>query len=81
MKPKIEALHAQRLLEMFEDKTGKTIGRCPVLSDTDISCDDCFGFLGIIIKDKDNHACPCTELGQKNAVKRTWIALEEKGYI
>ena len=38
-------------------------------------CDVCRDFVGI------PYVCPCQYLGGKEAIKRTWIALEAKGYL
>jgi hypothetical protein len=37
----------------------------------------CYGLLDI----KYEGRCPCHQFGIKEAIKRTWIALEEKGYL
>jgi len=43
-------------------------------------CDMCRGFVGI---EKSSHEiiCPCSILGKKESVKRSWIALDEGGYL
>ena len=41
-------------------------------------CPICKNFLGI---DNDDDSCPCFIFGESEAIKRTWLALEEKGYI
>lgn len=46
-------------------------------------CSRCIEFVGYS-KRKDLSVtswCPCHQLGAKEAAKRSWIALEEKGYI
>jgi len=40
-------------------------------------CLVCRTFVGLLFTDN----CPCNALGKEEAVKRTWLALEEKGYI
>jgi len=42
-------------------------------------CKICKKFIGF--GDKELNGCPCTELGKEEAIKFTWLALEEKGYI
>ena len=47
-------------------------------------CSVCRVFINMnkIIGDEAcNNKCPCYVLGKAEAIKRTWIALEEKGYI
>jgi hypothetical protein len=44
---------------------------------TSVANDVCKRFVGI-----DTYSdCPCYALGEKESIKRTWIALEEKGYL
>ena len=72
----LDEVHAARLLRMLENEHVCTSCPSPTLS-TKIACPVCLNFLGM---DEDIY-CPCIELGKHEAVKRTWIALEEKGYI
>ncbi len=82
-----EAVHAKRLIKILEKKD--TCGCCPATPyyksgcTTQLWCYDprpcivCCSFVGA-----DNfESCPCRELGKEEAIKRSWIALEEKSYI
>jgi len=42
----------------------------------DLSCYECADFVNV-----PNENCPCNVLGCQEAIKRTWLALEEKGFI
>lgn len=67
-----EKTHAERLIKLLESKTYVCIS-CPGQT----LCDICLGFVGLL----EGAHCPCSELGDEEAIKRTWIALETKGYI
>ena len=43
------------------------------------ACKICRSFIGLQTSDPFLH-CPCHELGKKEAIKLTWLALEKKGY-
>ena len=80
-----EKIHATRLLKMLERKN--PCGLCPAapsfdpkLKRTDYvweeeHCVICEQFVGYF---KDD--CPCNKYGHKEAIKRTWLSLEAKGY-
>ena len=78
-----EKIHAKRLLGMLKKKDPCTC--CPgashydwnVAAVSDTACKVCQSFIGVRV----TVTCPCLKLGRKEALKRTWIALEEKGYI
>ena len=81
-----EQIHASMLLRILS--MPHTCCGCPEseysrLFDTGIPglypCDVCRGFIGLNPGSLSSW-CPC-ELGVVECVKRTWIALEEKGYI
>ena len=42
-----------------------------------VGCQVCRNF----INEKDSIQCPCDHYGKEEALKRTWEALEAKGYI
>jgi hypothetical protein len=84
-----EKIHVERLLKMLNKKN--PCAHCPagpnysssqgilnkfIETDSEVfqTCRICRGFVGA------KETCPCWEFG-KEAIKRTWIALEEKGYI
>jgi hypothetical protein len=81
-----EQVHATRLLNILEAEEN-TCSLCPVGFDQytyyedkgswlNDPCDVCPRFVGGTL----GHS-PCFEFGHKEAIKRSWIALEEKGYI
>jgi len=89
-----EKIHAKRLLGMLNKKNPCLC--CPQErhyginehnddmpwqedGDGDDACHICMEFVNT--KQTDWKWCPCLILGEKEAIKRTWIALEEKGYI
>ena len=92
MRTYTEKIHGARLLKMMKKKNPCLC--CPATpyfkdnlpSETmwrnsyilgEHPCDICKEFVGL---DNQYTDCPCNELGKK-AIKRTWIALEEKGYL
>lgn len=87
-----EKIHAQRLLRMLEKKD--PCAHCPASeffsgnnSAIDLWADEpnphkiCNEFLDFPLGSYSTHMCPCHKFGRKEALKRTWIALEEKGYL
>lgn len=91
-----EKIHAKRLLGMLNkknprlccpfqnfyysrDHNPKRISSISCIDEQEDVCRVCTAFVGL---DWDNgDSCPCDELGYYGALKRTYIALEEKGYI
>ena len=83
-----EKIHAKRLLGML-NKKNPCQETCPAgkyysfFRENGKDCNLCRDFVGA----KGNPErifdarCPCNILGREEAIKRTWIALEEKGYI
>ena len=80
-----EKRHAKNLLILLENAV-KPCSLCPVdyadrypnsFVRRDKYCPVCLKFVG----GSHDGSCPCIILGKSEAVKRTWLALEEKGYI
>jgi hypothetical protein len=64
--------HFNDLFEVYPDSI--------VLSDEEEdNCRLCRKFVGANLNPWDT--CPCHILGEQECIKRTWIALEEKGYL
>ena len=84
-----EKIHAERLLKMLENRKNPC-ACCPAnpyynpeferggLWEND-PCLVCAAFLGM--KFDWRNPCPCLNLGRPESIKRTWLAIEEKGYI
>ena len=80
-----EKIHAKRLLGMLNKEdpcsccpAGKGYNFEAFIGDeyrNESKCTICRGFVGV------SYGCPCLCLGKDEAIKCTWIALEEKGYI
>ena len=75
-----EEIHAECLLEMLEQKS--PCSHCPItfLNKTycyNSRCHICRSF----VNTPELFGCPCHMLGFHEAIKRTWLALEEKGYL
>ena len=83
MKKYTEAIHAEGLLKIFDRE--KPCRYCPApamhikyeINFEDFPCNICWDFIGM----SPHIGCPCIVLGKHEAAKRTWLALEEKGYI
>ena len=74
-----EAIHAEALIMMMEKES--PCNWCPAeQSERSEACVVCEEFVGIV-QGLFLNDCPCRELGQQEAIKRTWIALEESGYL
>ena len=80
--------HCQRILKMFE--RSKPCDCCPASSDfadynkdfADWEGNQCVVCREFVDVDRPGAwSCPCIILGKDEAIKRTWINLEEKGYI
>lgn len=81
-----EAVHAKRLLMMLDDLYPCDF--CPSVGfDAGVKqcCGVCRDFIGLDFFKTTPYCneirCPCLVLGNHEAIKRTWLALEEKGYI
>jgi len=86
-----EAIHAKKLIIILEKEN--TCMYCPAAphtgadsvlyrKDYDSSpCKICYNFINISGVDYWKHKCPCSIFGEQKAIKRSWTALEEKGYI
>lgn len=86
MREYTESIHAHRLLKMLE--MDDPCEQCPLscLPDDKIygsrfHCDLCREFVGYSSLYYSWTYCPCFYFGKHEAIKRTWIALEERGYI
>ena len=73
-------VHAKRLIEVLEEDN--ICYRCPAIKNgcptvySNNVCMVCREFVNLKICE-----CPCKGLGSEEAVKRSWIALEEGEYI
>lgn len=75
-----EKIHARNLLAILSDTS--PCSQCPpvygnTFLGTDNYCRVCWQFIGYNFY----NSCPCIELGRREAIKRTWLALEAKGYL
>ena len=97
MKKYTEKIHAKRLLAILEKKdtcdccpAGKRYSSSQLRSNwvnMDDICCICQTFVGLKYVSHEEcflygkRVCPCYRFGRKKAIKRSWEALEEKGYI
>ena len=83
-----EAVHARRVRKVIEKKRPRN--HCPAQpryvllrvfdaweESQSVICGICKDFIGL----ESSIFCPCGELGEKEAVKRTRQALKKKGYL
>jgi len=73
-----EKQHAKNLINMLENSRSVEF-QCPAAyRRTYDTCSICRNFISLspLVK-----LCPCYALKCKKAIKRTWLALEEKGYL
>jgi len=89
-----EKIHAEGLLIIFSEID--TCHRCPASRIKAVmgvtrwdgkhrfnmpQCDICWDFIGAKSWQDGWGKCPCSSRNQERAARRTWLALEEKGYI
>ena len=87
-----EEIHAKRVMRMMERIKDPCSNGCPKAryyhADHNEphegwvewgwkACVLCREFVGM----KEENKCPCDALGKHEAIKHTWLALEEKGYL
>ena len=84
-----QQIHAKRVEKILNKPN--TCNKCPaapyydetrsVLRSWDNApCQICRRFIHLTFREAPNR-CPCVALGESLAAKRTWLALEEKGYL
>lgn len=96
MKKYTEKIHAERLLKILEKKNPCGCCPASRGYATSVTAGDmwnegpkvCVEFVGLKYKNinwfdfmNGIRNCPCYKLGKSEAIKRTYISLEEKGYI
>ena len=81
-----EKEHAEELLLLLNRP--KPCSRCPWNTNllNYARCDRCRAFVDLPpyrqgFENLTIYKCPCNCLGAKESIKRTWIALEEGGYL
>jgi len=72
--PAVSGFRARFTFRLLKNTRREELG---IATAYDRVCAICKGFVGL----DSNKKCPCQELGKEEAIKRTWIALEAKGYI
>jgi hypothetical protein len=92
MKEYTEEIHAKMLLKMLGKEDPCSCCNCPSaiangkygwsrFKTKNPVCIQCMAFLELPIFFTLLGGCPCGLLGDKEAIKQTWLKLEEKGYI
>ena len=80
-----EKIHAENLLAMLSMED--PCNRCPSYkgsSGKPSLCSVCMDFIDAVPHYNPKmkfYPCPCFLLGEKEAIKRSWLALEAKGYL